>query len=438
MVTSKIIVAWICSFSNEKVRTNLRYRRDYVGSFLSRLKGRAIGGSTDSAIWNSNAIEEFEKMEDVELHVICPVRHLASPRTDYEEKGVHYHFFREQNSSVIRFVLHQLITKHTSRYRKNRYVVSQIIKEIKPDLVHVIGAENPFYSLALLDVPDSIPTIIQLQALLTRLVSITKDQDEKVSFYYKGLVEREIIKKADYIGTPLADFRDFILKNIKPDAIFLDIALAMAQKVNLDPVEKEFDFVYFASNINKAGLEAIESFIIAHQKRPHITLDIVGGYDADYKRRIDERLEATHTTDAVTFEGRLPSHDDVIHQIRKSRFALLPLKMDYIPNTLKEAMANGLPVVTTKTDGTPALNDVVESVLLSEQDDFQAMADNMILLMDNEELQCKLTRNAATVVNDGMSNFERMEKWRITYYACIDEFKRKRSIYDDDSSSLKR
>ena len=38
--------------------------------------------------------------------------------------------------------------------------------------------------------------------------------------------------------------------------------------------------------------------------------------------------------DAVTFEGMLPTHDDVIAQIRKSRFALLPLRIDLTSGTI--------------------------------------------------------------------------------------------------------
>lgn len=377
--------------------------------------GVTYGRGTDSAIWNTNAIEEMEKIDDVELHVICGVRGLAKKEVLYEDNGIHYYFFREQNSNVFRFILHQLFTKYTSRYKVNRRVISQLISEIQPDIVHVMGAENPYYSLSLLDVPSNIPTIIQLQALLTRLVNVTKVREEKKSFYYKGLMEREIIKKADYIGTTLDDFKKFIIEEIKSDAQFLDISLAMAQKINLEPSEKQYDFVYFSANISKAGEEALESFILAHKKNPTITLDIVGGYDEAFRARLDARINECGIDNCVTFEGRLPSHDDVIHQIHKARFALLPLKMDFVPNTLHEAMANGLPVVTTITDGTPSLNEKKKCVLLSEQNDFQAMADNMMALLENESLRNELRQNAAVYENERSNNRSIIAKWVEAY-----------------------
>ena len=415
MENRKIRVAWICSFSNEKMRARLPF--DSGGCFkgLYKLLGVTFGRDTDSAIWNTNAIEEMEKIDDVELHVICPVRGLAKEEVLYEGNGIHYYFFREQNSDIVRFVWHQLFSKYTSHYKKNRRVLSRFISEIQPDVVHVMGAENPYYSLSLLDVPSNIPTIIQLQALLTRLVNVTKVKEEKKSFYYKGLMEREIIKKADYIGTTLDDFKKFIIEEIKSDAQFLDISLAMAQKINLEPSEKQYDFVYFSANISKAGEEALESFILAHKKNPTITLDIVGGYDEAFRARLDARIKEYGLENCVTLEGRLPSHDDVIRQIRKARFALLPLKMDFVPNTLHEAMANGLPVVTTITDGTPSLNEMKKCVLLSEQNDFQAMADNMMALLDNESLSNELRQNAAVYENERSNNRSIIAKWVEAY-----------------------
>ena len=420
MEKKKIRVAWVCSFSNEKMRARLLFDSGGCLKILYRLLGVTYGRGTDSAIWNTNAIDEMEKIDDVELHVICPVRGLAKKEVLYEDNGIHYYFFREQNSNIVRFVLHQLFTKYTSHYKKNRSIISRFISEIQPDIVHVMGAENPYYSLSLLDVPSNIPTIIQLQALLTRLVNVTTVKEEKKAFYYKGLMEREIIQKAEYIGTTLCDFKQFIKDEIKPDAQFLNITLAMAQKINLEPSDKQYDFVYFSVNISKAGEEALESFILAHKRNPNITLDIVGGYDDAFKEKLDARIQDCGIKDCVTFEGQLPSHDDVIRQIRKARFALLPLKMDFVPNTLHEAMANGLPVVTTITDGTPSLNEKRQCVLLSAQNDFQTMADNMIALLDNEQLENELRQNAATYEEERSNNRSIIAKWVEAYNIIVE------------------
>ena len=416
----KIIkVAWVCSFSNEEMRAKLPFKNNRGLTSVFWLMGRKGVRNRDSAVWNSNALEELGKIDDVEMHVICPVRDLAQQVFTLTENGIHYYFFREQNSNAIRFSLHQIFTRYTSRYKKNRRYIKQFIDVIKPDIVHVTGAENPYYSLSLLDVPSNIPTLIQLQTLLTRLYTVTKVKEEKKSFYLKGLIEREIIKRADYIA-PMEDvIRQYIVDNIKPEARFVDIELAMAQKINLEPTEKLYDFVYFSANISKAGEEALETFIAAHKRNPNITLDIVGGYEQSFKDKLDSRIKECGVEECITFEGLLPTHDDVIRQIRKSRFALLPLKMDILPNTIHEAMANGLPVVTTVTEGTPSLNENRPSVLITEQNDFEAMADNMMKLVSNEDFANTLRENAAMTEEERSSNKAIVAKWVETYKAIV-------------------
>lgn len=413
----QVKVVWICSFSNPEVREHYTTKANPVLQFLLKIRGRSVDLSTDSAIWNSNAIKEFEKIKSVDLHVITPVRYLTEKEVRFEINGVHYYFFRDENSGVIRYIYYQLFKKFKTLFKKNRKHIRKLVKEVDPDIVHVIGAENPQYSLALLDVPSNIPSIIQLQALLDRLVGITKDEFEKKSFAYKGKLEREIIRKADFIGTIVPDFREYIKKEIKADAKFLDISLAMNNEINLSEEQKIYDFVYFAANISKAGDEALKSFAIAHQTHPEITLNIVGGFDKDFKELLDGIIKKYSLENAVFFEGKLPSHSDVISQIRKSKYALLPLKMDLVPNTIREAICNGLPVVTTKTvNGTTNLNKERESVLLTEQGDHIAMAQNMIALLENPSVAEAIRKNAViTEKEQNYNNHEQMLQWANAY-----------------------
>lgn len=412
----KIKVVWVCAVSNQELRKCLTYSVSKLDQLFFRLMGVDVNKHTDIAIWNTNGLNEFEKFTDIELHVVCMERFLSSKKQVFEKGNIYYHFLRDENSNSLHFLFHQLFTKYSSRFFRNRKLIQEEIDLITPDIVHVIGAENPFYSLALLDVPQETPTIVHLQALLDRIKDVTKVDKEKKAFRYKGLLEKEIINKADYIATKVQDFRDYIIKNIKPNAKFLDLSLAMAQSIDLTESKKEYDFVYFAAGIAKAGEEAVRTFSIIHQRHPELTLDIVGDYDEVFKLKLDTIIAENNMQKVVTFEGRLPSHDDVITQIRKARFALLPLKMDFVPNTLREAMANGLPVVTTITDGTPILNNKRKSVLLSPQNDFEAMADNVDLLLNDSELVNLLRKNAALTEIEKANNYEIMNEWRKSYH----------------------
>ncbi|QFG53741.1 glycosyltransferase [Chryseobacterium sp.] len=415
-MAEKIKVAMICSFSNPMVRKHYKTKVNPVLRYILNKKGQSTNENVDSAVWNTNAIREFEKIEEVELHVITPVRYLSEKEVQFTINGVHYHFFRDENSGLFSQIYYQVFSKHKSLFPGNRSYIKKYIRKIQPHIVHVIGAENPQYSLGLLDVPEGIPTILQLQALLERLVNVTQVPLEKVSFAYKGKLERQLIQRADYIGTEVKEFQEYISREIKPDARFLSISIAMGKDIDLSETEKRYDFVYFAAGISKAGDDALKAFAIAQKKHPQISLHFVGGYDESFRNELDKIIEAHGLQENVTFAGRLPTLDDVILEIRKARYALLPLKMDFVPNTIREAMSNGLPVITTITEGgTTELNSEGETVLLSAQGDYGAMAVNIDRLLTEEGLADRLKTNAAKLEARQTNNYEMMLRWTEAY-----------------------
>jgi glycosyltransferase involved in cell wall biosynthesis len=189
------------------------------------------------------------------------------------------------------------------------------------------------------------------------------------------------------------------------------MTLPLTENVNREETDKEFDFVYFASNISKACDLALEAFGIAHQRHPEITLDVVGNYTETYMSQLSEIIAKYGISDCVRFEGKLPSHEDVMNQIRKSRFALLPLKIDLTSGTIRESMANGLPVLTTITQGTPNLNKDYPCVLLSEIGDHQKLADNMCSLLEDDNLVKTLKENGYKKASSKISNTEIVLQW---------------------------
>lgn len=419
-MTDKIKVVWVCSFSNEEIRKHYSIKINPVLKWILQKRGKMPNFADDTAKWNTNAIKEFEKFTEVDLHIISPIRYLEKKEIRFQLNGIKYYFFREENSDLFSQLFYQTINKYNAKFFKNRKKIKKIIRGIEPKIVHVIGAENPYYATAMLDLDNNTTNIIQLQALLDRLVLVTNNPLQKKDFAYKGLIERSIINKADYVGTTVQVFKDYIKKEINPNAKFIDISIAMGNRINLAKEEKKYDFVYFAANINKAGDEAIKAFAIAQKKHPQITLNIIGGFDNDFKAKLDKIIHDNGIEKAVFFEGKLPTYNDVIRQIRQSKFALLPLKMDLVPSTVREAISNGLPVITTITEnGTDTLNNKRESVLLSQQDDDMAMAENMIRLIENPDDAELIKNNAILTETENFNNSIAMQNWLVAYKKIV-------------------
>ena len=417
-MSKKLKVAWVCQVSNPEIRENLTYSRNIVDMILRKVmhKPRRLD---DYSQWVTNAIDEFKSFDDIEVHVISLHTHINKKVIDFQKDGVFYHFFKsEDDVTVLGKFVNKLTGKFvSSNYDKNRLVINEILAKIKPDVIHLYGAESPQYGAFALDVDvEKTPLLVSLQTLMSDPEFKKNYPISEKSYESRAGMERKILAHVRYIGTTIKEFRDFILREINPDAIFLDTKLLVGEKPHLEKCEKSFDFVYFSFNINKAADLAIEAFAIAKKSHPEIKLLVVGDYDDDFKLKLDTRIAELGIDENVEITGKLQTHDDVIDAVKKARFALLPLKIDFISGTIREAVACGLPVVTTITAGTPTLNEKRESVLLSKVGEHEALASNMLRVMESEELANSLVNNALLTVDEMFGNKGWAQKLREEYW----------------------
>ena len=426
---TKIKVAMICHFSNAIVQEKLKLKVGLLEFIVRKMKKQSTNPYEfigENSVWIKNAVEEYEKMtEEIELHVIVPHNNMAPAVQEFELRGVFYHFFQDENAAALNKIKkHFNPAEDYSKFQKNRRAIKAFLNKISPDIVYMIGIESPFYSLSYQDIPQNVPFFVQLQTLLNDPDFEKNYPISHKDYVYRSLVEAEAIKRADYIGIAIEKMKNIIKNNIKPDAVFLNTKLAVGEKIYEGKVEKNYDFVYYAANINKAFDLAIEGFALALKKHKGLTLLVVGAYDDEYKRQVDDRIRVLGVENFVTFTGRLPTHDDVLKKIREARYALIPLKIDIVSGTIRESMANGLPVVTTITNGgTPQLNEERETVLLSPIGDHQSLADNMLRLVDDQELACRLRENGFQHIQKYYSNEFLVRQQKDALLAAVDNFR---------------
>ena len=101
----KIRVVWLAQFSNPEVRAHLKYRVPLIERVIRKIKHREFPPPADYCQWVTNAIKEFEKFDDVELHVITPVLKLANNNVLFELNGVHYYFYNDESGTSKEFLI---------------------------------------------------------------------------------------------------------------------------------------------------------------------------------------------------------------------------------------------------------------------------------------------------------------------------------------------
>ena len=425
MADKKIKVAVICHLSNADIRAKLPIRMGWLDKLvLGLLRKTSYYNMPDFAVWNSNLIDEISAYTDkIEMHIIAPHKYLQNKTYEFEEKGVYFHFYKSKEGTIIYHVVKNLFPLLLDNsYTEYRSIIKIFSDKIRPDIIHIIGIENPYYATAGLDCPKDIPLMVQLQTLMIDPAFKKNYPITEIEYKHRSGYERQLLERADYICTPVRHFIELIKCGVDTKAEFINTDLLLAEPLNIDnKSNKLYDFVYFSADISKAIDLAIEAFVLACNQIPNLTLNIIGRYSNDLKRQLDSKLEKNRLLQNVKFEGALPTHEDVMKQIRKSRFALLPLKIDFVSGTIRESMANGLPVVTTITAGTPTLNRNKETVLLSPIGDHKALADNMVRLYKDPLLAKLLQTNGAEYMANTFSNKAMIKEWITAYEMAVEK-----------------
>lgn len=421
-------VIWICHFSNQEIRKRLPLSRMSLFNFLKSTAGKGKTQYADFSPWVNNLIKEFEKFDDINLHIIAPHKGLKPLSYKFELRGITYLFYRPGMPFTINKIGERLFPKKQKKFLINRYVVKRFVKKIQPDIVNLIGTENPYYSITDLDIKN-IPVYVSAQTVYTNPLR------KKYSDSYNDLnweTELKIHKKEKYFGCSGRMHRDLILNN-NPEAIIFKMFFPIQKPDHVQEVPKEYDFVFFAAGVTKKkGIEdALEALALVKKVKEDVTLNVVGRCDQNYKAVLSGKIKDLNLEKNVIFHDYFPVHADMHQHVKKSKFALLPVKLDVISGTIIESILLGLPVVTYKTTGTPYLNKNGEAVLLSDIGDINGLASNMIKLMDDPQLGYELSKQAKQTVEKEFDNTRSAQRLVKDYRAVIAHYHHNTPIPED-------
>ena len=374
------------------------------------------GDYGDIAGWDTYMTELLRKRDDIDLTVISAHSGLRRRVTSFDMDGVHYHFVRIEGATLLKHIIPSPSLWH--RLNPMRLVVRRIIKRVHPDVIALIGAENPHISGTVLGITD-IPLIVKCQTIYNNpeRKKTTGEFDEKNAY-----VERLIFKDLRYVavgsGMHCHLFREF-------NAIAYNFRWNLGNLLpEVKTVEKEYDFVNFAmAMIPKKGYpDAIQALAIVKEHHPNVRLNLVGGGSEENKEALQSLVKELHLEENVVFTPFFERQEDLFQHIQKARFAVLPCKMDSVSSTIRQAMHYGLPVVCYKTEGTPKINNEKECVLIAENSDVEDLAKQMLKLMEDETLAKDMCNNAkayATRWSDDEGNSNQMSR---NFHAIVEHY----------------
>ena len=152
------------------------------------------------------------------------------------------------------------------------------------------------------------------------------------------------------------------------------------------------------------GVHTLLAALEILQKRegvPAFTLTIVGKGPDDYTKRLHD--EATNIGPSVTFLGLVP-HSEMPAIYREHDLFVFPsIWEEPFGLTHLEAMASGLPVVSTANGGQGEFLQDEENSLVFPPDEESILADQLLRLMTNHGLYAKLVRKGRSTVEDNFT-----------------------------------
>lgn len=421
----KLRVVLLCHFSWQSIRDKMPLTTFTVENLFRKIIGLKQLRYVDRGLWNLNIIESLEREKEIELHVIAPHVGLKKKVLEFSLDNTTFHFYRPELPFPLYFFERTFYKKQYKEFPRTRETVKKLIKEIDPDIVNLIGAENPYYSITALDIED-IPVILHCQT-----VYANPDRKLKSGIVnkYRWDLEIELFRKIKYIACTGRMYYDLI-KGYAPNAVLFPRTWPAAKFPEINEQPKKYDFAYWARSLNKKkGFDsAIEAIGIVARKHPDIKVIAVGSWDGD-KKLYEQRIKELGIEKNIEIHPSFPDYTEMLQYVKQAKFALLPIKMDVLSGTILEAMRMGMPVVTCRTSGTPSLNEKRDTVLISDIGDNAALAQHMIELLDNAELVGSLKSNAEVYITElDEKNAHNIDTMVAQYKAVISHYRNETPI----------
>ena len=153
---------------------------------------------------------------------------------------------------------------------------------------------------------------------------------------------------------------------------------------NWKPEQKKFTISHTANYFNDYGkghLVLMDAVKMVREQGYDVNICFVG--DGPNKAEFEEYARKNGISDAVTFTGRLASGNEVRKVIHSSDIFVLPTFAEGLPRALLEAMAEGLPCLSSPTCGIP---EILGKDYLFDFSDSYGFSRGIIKFITNTEL----------------------------------------------------
>lgn len=340
--------------------------------------------------WIVNLSNALARRSDVELHLVVDSSRVASCQ-QVRKGGIVFHVVKTGIPLLDRNFPSWLPLDVLSGFRPDIFRLLREVREIKPDIVHAHGTEAAY---ALTAVKSGIPCLISMQGVISELFKTNPNFRFRVVRHH----ERSAVRRGRFF-TCRTDFDSGFVRSQNPQARIFTIHEAMSPVYfgNDWKVAPSETVMFVGSFLEHKGLPLLlEALALVKQRRPKITLNVVGTIGPDSRSKFWPAWTRLRLDANVKFLG-WRSADEIARLHLQSQVFVLPSRNENSPNALAEAMVSGMPVIATRVGGIPSLVEDGQSGLLVPWDDPQALAEKIDWLLAHPEERERLGNNARRI-----------------------------------------
>ena len=279
----------------------------------------------------------------------------------------------------------------------------------KVSLVHIHAAmrgsfwrKGLFASLARL---GGVPVILHLHG------SEMQPFYQSQTAWVQALIRRHLERATRVIV--LSQSWERFVHSIAPPARIVIVPNHVALPPPVAPQDRQQNTILFLGLVGdrKGVFDLLPAFAQVLEKHPQSRLVIGGNGEVKRAQSVVLTLGIAHAVDLAGWIGP----DDKARLLARAGIYTLPSHNEGLPVSVLEAMAYGLPVVTSHAGGLPELIRDGENGLLIEAGDKDAIAAALICLLDDAALRADLGAKARTEITTHYSDLVILPRLRAIY-----------------------
>ena len=286
------------------------------------------------------------------------------------------------------------------------------IVSLHPDIVHIHGTGNISGVLYNAVKTYGIPVLLTVHGLLHVEKKNALRKHPSLKHLYQLIVqsraEFEVLNKAqhiivdtEYVSKQIEHLHDRKKISNLPWMYVIPQGI-QSQYLSLLPKPTKEPIILSVGSISqrKGHLFLIRAFEQVHSKIPSAKLVIAGSLAEEaYLSKMREEIAKCRLQDRVDILTNIPQKELLQHYQTASIYALHSQEESQ-GIALVEAMAAGLPVVSTTVGGIPYVVKDGESGLLSAYSDIDSYAQNIIRLLEDKDLRDNMAQTARNIAQN--------------------------------------